>query len=255
MTEQNLVPGDPTQLGSDENLDATGGEGSETRMPTTTPVDADLAAENARLQTDYAKMQADMNKMRSSYDRQGQETQRQYEDRLASAAKRLDEAVMDRLEGEDRIAYELQRSKEENQSLAQQLQQERIRAEEAQQLASYQTYFSTLGLDQSGIDYTNLESMGATAFPAIEALVAELRAKPTLKSQDGPQTTPSTPGATPLLKQHGKPPVGPTTPALLVKALSDQLGYQVREEDIGKLIQSGQLDESIFDTLDPELMY
>lgn len=263
MTDE--VLGNQVPAGSEQ--DAQGGAGS-------APVqDAPQGAQDGQgqpsvteLQEALKKMERDMDRMRSTYDRQAQTQIREYESQLSAADRRVDEVLMSQLEGEDRLKYERDRAREQAQALRDQLEQERIRTEELQQLTQYRQFFDELGLDHNNIDYSNLEAMGATAFPAIADLVTQLREKATATPQVqqnvsdavqnflGPNA--NQPAPTPLMTQQGQvPSQGPRTVPELMNAISKQLGYEVSEEDVGRLIQRGILDESIFNSLDPNLMY
>ena len=213
-------------------------------------------AVSSEVEQQIATLQKDMSKMRSIYDRQLAEKDRTYQEELSAADKRVDDVLMAGMNEQDKLAYELTRERERTSQIRTQLEQERARSEEITQLASYRQYFTDLGLPSGAVDYTSMESMGETAFPALLEMVRQLRT-PTSPPPTQPPVAQqlTTPLATPLVKQTGTQVAGPRTPQELVAQLTKELGYQVTEEDIGKLVRQGRLDASILDSLDPDRMY
>jgi hypothetical protein len=219
------------------------------------PQDAGLTEKNAELQTALQKMERDMSRLRSTYDRQMTEQERTYKNQLSEADRRIDDVLMAQMNDQDRLAYEIKRWEERYTEMQDRLAKAESRASEVEQIAGYRQFFDQLGISDK-VDFSDMSTVGETAFPAILQAFQELKEKAETSPQQTTQTQQQTgKQATRVVHQHGQQPTSPKTVPALLKKLSDDLGYNVTEDDIGKLIQRGLLDESIFADLDPNMMY
>lgn len=220
------------------------------------PVDAEaewktaIAAETAKVEAKYKR---DMARLQSTLDARRAAEVGQREREIEALRRQQEAELMSRMTDEERTAYEREVLNERTATLQEQLEQERQARSAAMQMLQYHNRLSSLGVPMDGLDFSDPEGFFRAADEKFEDYIRDLQAKATQRpTQPAPEAPPVTPSPVP---GRPRPPqvvttTGTPAPSLtpnqafdqLRKLQSERAGRQLSEEEVWRMIETGQID-------------
>lgn len=210
--------------------------------------DARLAKERevveAKWKRDMAGLQS---KLDSQYTRQLAQRDREIQDLTA----RLESDLMSRMTAEERTAYEEETRSERMRRMQEELEQERGARQAALQMMNYAQRLNSMGVNLSGLDFSDPDVFFRDADVKFEEYIRDLRTKAESASvPSAPASTPAAPVPTrptppQVVTGTGTPPAQMTVLDAfdqVKKLMSEKAGREVTEEEVWRSFETGQQD-------------
>lgn len=219
------VQGEPTPAPVTEKPVTPAGEGvaaTPATTPTQTPQSDALAQEKQRFEKD-------LNQLKSTLQRREAQLTKEAKEREAALLKQLEETKLQGMDDEARKAYEATRFSRENETLKQQLEEERRRYQEYQVFQNSVLQFRSAGVPEANLVLDgSLDDLVQSGWDYLTSRVRELESKLTAPVTPAPKELPAAPEVDTGKSQSVN--TKPTWPELIAKYGSRERVYELVEQ-------------------------
>jgi DNA repair exonuclease SbcCD ATPase subunit len=217
------------------------------------PQQSDDAGLASRLEELRQKYERDLSQLRSSLDRRYSQKEQSWDQEKQQLLTRLDDVITSSMSEQDRGAYELERLKQQRSEYERQIAQARQEAEEVKSMHEYAKYFNELGVPYDKLNFDSPQDMMQSAWSGLKETMNEQKRqmeelREQMKKVQQPtneppkKTTPQGKTAPQTFTGKGQPPAPADAFRSIQKALSEQYGRDVSDEEVFRQIEGGRID-------------